>query len=127
MGWPILGDDIYGTAPRFSGPVLHLHAREVVVPISKNRPPVRVEAPVPAHMRERLMACGWNGEVQAAPEVVGRDVNERPSETALTKEFKDTVKERADRDPAFREALQKEGIDQPVADVKAVRVDNADR
>jgi tRNA pseudouridine32 synthase / 23S rRNA pseudouridine746 synthase len=62
MGWPIVGDDIYGGAPRFSGPVLHLHAREVVVPISKNRPPIRVVAPVPAHMRERLALCGWNGE-----------------------------------------------------------------
>jgi tRNA pseudouridine32 synthase / 23S rRNA pseudouridine746 synthase len=61
-GWPIVGDDIYGTAPRFSGPVLHLHAREVVVPISKNRAPIRVVAPVPAHMRERLALCGWNGE-----------------------------------------------------------------
>jgi len=62
MGWPIVGDDIYGGAPRFSGPVLHLHAREVVVPISKNRPPIRVVAPVPAHMRERLALCGWNGD-----------------------------------------------------------------
>jgi tRNA pseudouridine32 synthase/23S rRNA pseudouridine746 synthase len=62
MGWPIVGDDIYGGAPRFSGPVLHLHAREVVVPISKNRPPIRVVAPVPPHMRERLALCGWNGE-----------------------------------------------------------------
>jgi tRNA pseudouridine32 synthase/23S rRNA pseudouridine746 synthase len=62
QGWPIVGDDIYGTAPRFRGPVLHLQAREVVVPISKNRPPVRVVAPVPGHMREQLAACGWAGE-----------------------------------------------------------------
>lgn len=61
-GWPIVGDDIYGGAERFSGPILHLHAREIVVPIQKNKPPVRVVAPVPAHMRERLMACGWTGE-----------------------------------------------------------------
>jgi tRNA pseudouridine32 synthase/23S rRNA pseudouridine746 synthase len=61
MGWPIAGDNIYGTAPRFGGPVMHLHAREITVPISKNKPPVRVVAPVPAHMRERLTACGWNG------------------------------------------------------------------
>ncbi|MDQ2082319.1 RNA pseudouridine synthase [Xanthobacteraceae bacterium Astr-EGSB] len=61
-GWPIVGDDIYGGAERFSGPILHLHAREIVVPLSKNKPPVRVVAPVPAHMRERLMACGWTGE-----------------------------------------------------------------
>jgi len=61
-GWPIVGDDIYGGAERFSGPILHLHAREIVVPLSKNKPPVRVVAPVPAHMRERLTACGWTGE-----------------------------------------------------------------
>jgi tRNA pseudouridine32 synthase/23S rRNA pseudouridine746 synthase len=60
MGWPILGDNIYGTAPRFGGPVMHLHAREITVPLSKNKPPVRVVAQVPAHMRERLAACGWN-------------------------------------------------------------------
>jgi len=62
MGWPIVGDTIYGTAPRVGGPIQQLHAREVVVPISRNKPPVRVAAPVPPHMRERLAACGWNGE-----------------------------------------------------------------
>ena len=62
MGLPIMGDAIYGNAPRFGGPALQLHAREVVVPISKNRMPVRVFAPVPAHMREFLTACGWTGE-----------------------------------------------------------------
>jgi DNA-binding phage protein len=30
---------------------------------------------------------------------------------ALTREFKETVKERADRDPAFREALLKEAVE----------------
>jgi tRNA pseudouridine32 synthase / 23S rRNA pseudouridine746 synthase len=62
MGWPILGDAIYGSAPRGSDLVLHLHAREIVVPFEKNRPPVRVVAPVPPHMRGVLAACGWNGE-----------------------------------------------------------------
>jgi tRNA pseudouridine32 synthase/23S rRNA pseudouridine746 synthase len=61
-GWPIVGDNIYGTAPRFTDPPQLLHAREVVVPISKNKPPVRVTAPVPAHMWDWLGACGWNGE-----------------------------------------------------------------
>jgi tRNA pseudouridine32 synthase/23S rRNA pseudouridine746 synthase len=56
-----VGDNIYGTAPRFGGPILHLHARAVTVPLSKNKAPVRVVAPVPAHMREPLAACGWNG------------------------------------------------------------------
>jgi tRNA pseudouridine32 synthase/23S rRNA pseudouridine746 synthase len=61
QGFPIVGDNIYGTAPRFTGPILHLHAREIVVPIQKNRDPVRVVASVPPHMRERLAACGWDG------------------------------------------------------------------
>jgi tRNA pseudouridine32 synthase / 23S rRNA pseudouridine746 synthase len=62
MGWPIVGDTIYGNAPRAGGPGLHLHAREIVVPLYKNRPPIRVVAPVPPHMRERLLQCGWQGE-----------------------------------------------------------------
>jgi tRNA pseudouridine32 synthase/23S rRNA pseudouridine746 synthase len=66
MGWPILGDSIYGTAPRNGGPGLQLHAREIVVPLFKNRAPIRVSAPVPPHMRERLLACGWQGEDSSA-------------------------------------------------------------
>ena len=74
MGFPIFGDDIYGNeasqrrarqikfVPRLDAPGLQLHAREVVVPISKNKEPVRVVAPVPQHLRARLSACGWNGE-----------------------------------------------------------------
>ena len=64
MGWPILGDSIYGNAPRHGGAIQHLHAREIVVPLYKNRPPIRVTAPVPAHMREALTACGWKDEKQ---------------------------------------------------------------
>jgi tRNA pseudouridine32 synthase/23S rRNA pseudouridine746 synthase len=59
MGWPIVGDNIYGSGPRFGEPTLHLHAREIVIPLSRNKPPVVVTAPVPAHLRERLLACGW--------------------------------------------------------------------
>src|SRR5690348_1497059 len=54
MGWPVVGDTIYGHAPRTGGPGLHLHARELVVPLYRNREPVRITAPVPAHMAERL-------------------------------------------------------------------------
>jgi len=60
MGWPIVGDSIYGTAPRTGGPILHLHSREVVVPLYKNRDAITVSAPVPEHMRARLKACGWD-------------------------------------------------------------------
>src|SRR5262249_8981440 len=71
MGFPIVGDPIYGTQaslrrlrnestlPQDGSATLHLHAREIVVPLSKNKPPVRVIAPVPDHMRERLTRCGW--------------------------------------------------------------------
>jgi tRNA pseudouridine32 synthase / 23S rRNA pseudouridine746 synthase len=62
-GWPIVGDSIYGTAPRAGGPALHLHSREIVVPLYKNRAPIEVSAPVPLHMSEQLNACGWMGEV----------------------------------------------------------------
>jgi tRNA pseudouridine32 synthase/23S rRNA pseudouridine746 synthase len=59
LGFPMVGDNIYGSAPRSGGPVLHLHSREVVVPLYKNKDPIFVTAPVPTHMTERLAACGW--------------------------------------------------------------------
>jgi tRNA pseudouridine32 synthase / 23S rRNA pseudouridine746 synthase len=74
MGWPIAGDNIYGTQaslrrlrneqyiPRFGEPSLHLHAREIAIPLSKTKPPVVVTAPAPVHLHARLRACGWNGE-----------------------------------------------------------------
>src|SRR5262249_4333047 len=69
-GWPIVGDNIYGTAQRFTGPPQLLHAREVVVPISKNKAPVRVTAQVPTHMRDWLRACGWNRETPETQSLV---------------------------------------------------------
>jgi tRNA pseudouridine32 synthase / 23S rRNA pseudouridine746 synthase len=62
MGWPIVGDSIYGAAPRHGGPPLHLHARHIVVPLYKNRAPIEVSAPVPQHMQGYLRLCGWEGE-----------------------------------------------------------------
>ncbi|HEY1154135.1 MAG TPA: RNA pseudouridine synthase [Pseudolabrys sp.] len=59
MGWPIVGDPVYGTGQRGGDTPLHLHARGIVVPISNNKPPVAVEAPVPAHMQDKLAACGF--------------------------------------------------------------------
>jgi tRNA pseudouridine32 synthase/23S rRNA pseudouridine746 synthase len=67
MGWPILGDAIYGSAPRRGGEPLHLHAREVEVPLYKNRAPIRVAAPVPEQLKATLAACGWReAALQAA-------------------------------------------------------------
>jgi tRNA pseudouridine32 synthase / 23S rRNA pseudouridine746 synthase len=50
MGWPILGDKLYGTA----GPGLHLMSRALALPDS----PVRAEAPPPPHMLRALKALG---------------------------------------------------------------------
>ncbi|MGO4706614.1 RluA family pseudouridine synthase [Microvirga sp. 2MCAF38] len=67
-GWPIIGDTIYGTAPRFGGPGLHLHARAITVPLYPKKPPITVEAPVPEHMKERIRACGMTLDNTVIPD-----------------------------------------------------------
>ena len=62
LGWPIIGDPIYGTR-RPDQPPLQLHARRVIVPLAKNGPATDVLAPVPAHMEVPLRGCGWLPEV----------------------------------------------------------------
>ncbi len=67
LGAPILGDAIYGGASRLpGGPRLHLHARRVVVPLARNKPPVDVRAPLPPHICETLAALGGDGVALAA-------------------------------------------------------------
>jgi tRNA pseudouridine32 synthase/23S rRNA pseudouridine746 synthase len=46
-GFPIVGDAVYGTAPRFGGEPLMLHARRVVVPLYPKRDPVVAVAEPP--------------------------------------------------------------------------------
>lgn len=70
LGWSIVGDPIYGSGRPGADPALQLHAREVIVPIQKNKEPVRVTAPAPNHMFQRLKACGWTGEDQPAPQPI---------------------------------------------------------
>lgn len=53
-GAPILGDAMYGGGAGR----LHLLARAIALPLD---PPLRVEAPVPDHMREAVAACGLAG------------------------------------------------------------------
>lgn len=60
MGWPILGDRIYGDG-RDSGAPLHLLARSIAVPLYPSREAVEIRAPVPAHMQAAMTACGWDG------------------------------------------------------------------
>lgn len=59
MGWPILGDTIYGTAPRTGGPGLQLHARALTLPLYPKKPAITVEAPAPGHMLGRMERCGF--------------------------------------------------------------------
>ncbi len=63
IGCPIVGDSTYGhgTADLVS-PRLHLHARQVTVPLHRTKPPVTAVAPVPDHMRVLLTECGWADE-----------------------------------------------------------------
>jgi tRNA pseudouridine32 synthase/23S rRNA pseudouridine746 synthase len=53
LGCPVLGDPVYGAGGRVAR--LHLLARALVLPLD---PPVAATAPVPAHMRAALHACG---------------------------------------------------------------------
>ena len=58
MGWPILGDPIYGRSkPQAAGEPLHLHARSIRVPLYKNKHAVNVQAPLPAHMFDEFTSC----------------------------------------------------------------------
>ena len=61
-GFAIAGDPIYGSAPREGGLELQLHAREITIPLYKNKDPIRVTAEPPAHMLALLKACGWNAQ-----------------------------------------------------------------
>jgi 23S rRNA-/tRNA-specific pseudouridylate synthase len=55
LGCPVVGDVTYGD---MAGP-MHLLARDLFVPLE---PPVAAQAPVPAHMRAAMRACGWSGD-----------------------------------------------------------------
>ncbi|MCC2096996.1 MAG: RNA pseudouridine synthase [Hyphomicrobiales bacterium] len=64
-GFAIVGDAIYGSASKDGLSQMHLHARWISVPISKNSPPVEVSAPPPEHMLSLLQACGWHDDPPA--------------------------------------------------------------
>jgi len=71
IGCPILGDRTYGrSAEGEEQRPLHLHARSVTIPLYPNKPPVTATAPVPAHLRAALTACGWSGETAPTDQAV---------------------------------------------------------
>jgi tRNA pseudouridine32 synthase/23S rRNA pseudouridine746 synthase len=53
LGCPLLGDPVYGAD---GSARLHLLARAIRLDLD---PPLAATAPVPAHMRAALAACGW--------------------------------------------------------------------
>ena len=63
-GFPILGDPQYGFPEDRSpgAPSLHLLSRAIALPLSKSKPPIRVEAPVPTHMEAAFVGCGYDAE-----------------------------------------------------------------
>ena len=83
--FPIFGDPIYsaGVAPNTR---LHLHARAIRIPLSKNKPPVEVEACAPDHMKALLAACGWTEGLDDAV-VEAREQRERARLEAKVEEI----------------------------------------
>lgn len=63
MGWPILGDAVYGSGRAAGAPMMHLHARAISIPLSANKPEIMVTAPLPAHMQARAAACGFSDDL----------------------------------------------------------------
>ena len=58
LGCPVVGDKVYGRSASPTDPLM-LHARAIALPLHPKRDPIRVRAPVPAHMRADLLACGF--------------------------------------------------------------------
>ena len=61
LGCPVRGDPTYGKPGAARGPLM-LHARSLVLPLYPAKPAIEVTAPVPAHMRAPLRACGFSGD-----------------------------------------------------------------
>jgi RluA family pseudouridine synthase len=60
IGCPILGDPVYGgDATKAAEFALHLHAREIRVPLYPRRAPIKAVAEVPPHMQAQMRICGW--------------------------------------------------------------------
>lgn len=64
LGCPIVGDGVYGgDRARGVDRRLHLHARAIVIPYHAGKPPIKVEAPAPAHMAA-LMALASGAHME---------------------------------------------------------------
>lgn len=54
MGWPIIGDKIYGSGQG----LMQLHARSIEIPLYPSKEPILVTAPPPAHMDKLIKIIG---------------------------------------------------------------------
>ncbi len=68
IGCPLVGEPYYGPERQPPGN-LHLLARRIAFSLSREGPRVDVTAPVPAHMRAALAACGWAEDGASAGDV----------------------------------------------------------
>lgn len=55
LNTPILGDPFYAAPSEFP---MQLHAQKLSIPYYNNKPPIAVEAPLPAHMRDVIARAG---------------------------------------------------------------------
>lgn len=63
MGWPIAGDKIYGGDRSMAASrALQLHAVRIVIPMGRDKPPIRVTAPLPSAMTTFLTALDLSTE-----------------------------------------------------------------
>ena len=63
MGWPIAGDKIYGGDRSMAASrALQLHAVRIVIPTGRDKPPIRVTAPLPSAMTTFLTALDLSAE-----------------------------------------------------------------
>ena len=60
LGFPVVGDPLYGAAPPTQP--LMLHARAISLPLYPSRPPIAAVAAPPSHMAELLRSCGWKSD-----------------------------------------------------------------
>ncbi len=68
LGCPILGERIYASSPPPpAGPMLHLHAAAIVIPMRDGLDPVRVAAELPPHIAATLAALGLGAQTGALP------------------------------------------------------------
>ncbi len=59
-GFPIAGDTLYGgDTSRAAARMVHLHARQVVIPQKRDQLALTIQAPVPEHMHTLFEACGF--------------------------------------------------------------------